>query len=81
MSAEIQSLRGFADSIELRVEDRGSGFDPAEAFMRQGIGLISMRERRQLVNGEFSIQSKPGSGTRIHARVPLQESESQALAG
>jgi PAS domain S-box-containing protein len=74
-------LRGSDDSIELIVEDRGSGFDPAEAFKSQGIGLISMRERLQLVHGELSVQSKPGGGTKIHAHVPLLESASRAMAG
>ena len=75
------SLHGSPDAIELAVEDNGSGFDPTEAFTHQGIGLISMRERLQLVQGELAVQSKPGSGTKIHARVPLQESAFQALAG
>jgi signal transduction histidine kinase len=34
-----------------------------------------MRERLQLVNGEFSIESKAGQGTTIYARVPLATEE------
>ncbi len=64
-------LRRTAESIELRVADQGKGFDQEEALTRQGIGLISMRERLQLVRGELTVTSKPGSGTTIHARVPL----------
>ena len=73
-------LRGTSGAIELTVTDSGRGFEEEEAFSRQGIGLISMRERLQLVNGELSIQTKPGSGTTIRARVPLPKSASQALA-
>jgi len=74
-------LHGTSKAIELTVTDRGRGFEELEALTRQGIGLISMRERLQLVKGELSIQSNSGSGTTIRARVPLQESASQALAG
>jgi signal transduction histidine kinase len=38
---------------------------------RGGLGLISMRERVRLVNGNFVIESKPMGGTTIDVRVPL----------
>ena len=38
----------------------------------RGLGLISMRERLQLVDGEFSIQSEPGHGSTICSLVPLR---------
>jgi len=46
------------------------GFDPAEAFSRHGIGLVSMSERLPLLNGELSIQSKPESGIK-KAKPPI----------
>ncbi len=73
-------LRGRPDGIELSVSDEGTGFNQREAVRSAGLGLISMRERVQLVNGEFSIDSKPGCGTTIHARVPLTEREFRAGA-
>ncbi len=75
------NLQGTGDSIELTVEDFGSGFDEQEAFTRHGLGLISMRERLQLVHGEFSVKSRPGAGTTIRARVPLNADEYRARAG
>jgi len=64
------------------VSDSGIGFDWQEAIHRKGLGLISMRERLRLVNGELSIQSVRGSGTTILARVPYrQEQRSMATAG
>jgi PAS domain S-box-containing protein len=65
-------LRGEAREIYLTVRDRGVGFDQDEAMQSRGLGLISMRERLQLVNGSFAIDSKPGEGTTISARVPLK---------
>jgi two-component system, NarL family, sensor histidine kinase UhpB len=78
-----------ADAREVRVElvrrrregvaavaDDGQGFD-VEEMMRsreRGLGLFGMQERLALVGGQLVIDSSPGHGTRIHARVPSQES-------
>jgi len=64
-------LRGTEGEIQLTVSDQGVGFDTHDAINRHGLGLISMRERIQLVGGEILIHSQPGSGTTIHARVPF----------
>jgi len=65
-------LWGTSEDMNLEVSDRGAGFDLETASKRSpGIGLVSMRERIQLVCGELSIQSARQRGTRIHARVPL----------
>jgi signal transduction histidine kinase len=44
---------------------------PAATTGESGLGLASMRERLRLVNGQFTIESEPGRGTRLEARVPL----------
>ena len=64
-------LRGRPGEIQLIVSDSGIGFDPKEAIDRTGIGLISMKERLGLVNGQCSITSAPGKGTTIYASVPF----------
>ncbi len=74
-------LHATENSIELTVVDFGSGFEEQEAFTRHGLGLISMRERLQLVHGELSVKSQPGAGTMIRARVPLEAAEYSAIAG
>jgi PAS domain S-box-containing protein len=74
-------LRGTEREIQLTVSDLGVGFDPQDAIHRRGLGLISMRERLQLVNGEFSINSQLGSGTTIHARVPFKGTDSLRAVG
>ena len=58
------------DFVHLTIADRGCGFDVGRASIGPGIGLISMRERIKLVNGELSIDSQPSRGTSVHARVP-----------
>ena len=75
------NLRGTEDGIELMVLDEGKGFEEQDAFSRQGLGLISMRERIQMVHGVFDIETHPGAGTTIVARVPLQATQTRAKAG
>ena len=74
-------LQGTGESIELTVTDSGRGFEVQDASTRHGLGLISMRERLQLVCGELSVKSQPGAGTTIRARVPLKTDEYSAIAG
>jgi PAS domain S-box-containing protein len=74
-------VRGTKEGISLAVRDSGIGFDWQDAMNRRGLGLISMRERLRLVNGELSIESEPGRGTTVLARVPLgQKDHSGAIA-
>jgi two-component system, NarL family, sensor histidine kinase DevS len=57
------------ERIDVLVSDDGAGFDPGADL--GGFGLVGMRERVELVGGELQIGSKPGSGTRMVASVPL----------
>jgi signal transduction histidine kinase len=63
--------------IVLEVSDEGRGFTPPpldgpQATERQEhIGLRGMRDRVALVGGDLRIDSAPGEGTRVIARVPL----------
>ena len=61
-----------SNEVHLIVSDTGNGFDVDAAKESRGLGLISMQERIRLVNGTISIESNPGSGTKIHVRVPFE---------
>jgi len=65
------SLDREADEVVLAIRDQGVGFDPELEMYKEGIGLISMRERIGLVRGTLTIQSKPHLGTEITAQVPI----------
>lgn len=69
------SLRCDDLSLCLTVSDEGIGFDPLEVRKMPGLGLSSMRERVQLIQGDFSITSQPGKGTVISVCVPLTKGE------
>jgi signal transduction histidine kinase len=58
----------------VRVEDQGCGFDPNGH--RDGLGLVSMRERLTPLGGEVEIRSRPRKGTVVEARVPLGATKS-----
>ena len=72
------------EEVQLVVQDTGAGFDVEEAKKNRGLGLVSMQERVNLVHGRFSVQSKPGQGTRVFAGVPFvaeNESSREAAPG
>jgi signal transduction histidine kinase len=64
--------------VRLTIMDEGIGFEPTEAEVQQGLGLISMRERIRLVHGDFSVESAPGSGTTIRCGVGTRTMPSQS---
>lgn len=66
------------DSIKLVIRDDGKGFDKGNAKSRDldgGYGLLSMKERVELLNGKLEVTSIPGKGTKIYASIPLQINE------
>jgi signal transduction histidine kinase len=60
-------------SVRLSVSDNGTGFEP-KTLRTQGFGLAGMKERVRAVRGSFSVESKPGQGTRICAEFHLRHS-------
>ena len=76
------ALCATEEEVQLVVRDAGTGFDVEEAKKHRGLGLVSMQERVNLVHGRFSVESKPGQGTRIFAAVPfVAENESSPETG
>ena len=59
------------DSLSIEIQDDGRGFDPNDATDRGGMGLQSMRERAERIDGELEIDSKPGRGSTLRLTVPL----------
>ena len=55
----------------LSVADNGKGILPEEMRKTKSFGLLGMRERALLLDGEVNVHSAPGQGTTITLRVPL----------
>ena len=66
------SVRGTAAEVRVHVVDHGIGFDTQDAVPSGGVGLVAIRERLKLVNGDSVVISRPGEGTRVEAWVPLR---------
>lgn len=61
-------------SVIMTIEDDGVGFDPSTLGMESGkrhLGLISMRERAELLGGALDVYTAPGKGTAIRVSVPV----------
>lgn len=63
------------DTLRLIVADNGRGFDvEAAKACSRGMGLASIRERLELVNGTVEISSAVGQGTTVRINVPIADS-------
>ncbi|MEU7477729.1 sensor histidine kinase [Lentzea sp. NPDC042327] len=62
------TLSYMEDVVTLDVRDDGIGFDLAEPSA--GFGLTAMRHRVSRLSGDLDVESEPGAGTAISARVP-----------
>ena len=77
----VVRLWGTQEEICLSVTDFGTGFDSEAVKESHGLGLVSMEERLELVNGTLYIDSRPNLGTTIYARVPLGAARSIQAVG
>ncbi|MGV3494717.1 MAG: PAS domain-containing sensor histidine kinase [Ramlibacter sp.] len=58
--------------LTLRVVDNGVGFRTTDPRKPQSLGLVGLRERAHLLQGDVRIESTPGAGTRVEARIPME---------
>jgi signal transduction histidine kinase len=65
-------IRCDGGNLELAVEDRGSGIatQASAADPARGMGMVSMRERAELIGGQLEVKRGAGGGTVVHLRVP-----------
>ena len=72
---DIEVKTAEEDCIVVIVRDDGIGFDvdrvTARYDERESLGMLSMKERAEVVHGELSISSHPGEGTSVTLRLPL----------
>jgi len=68
VSLQLEANNG---SLEIVIEDDGSGFDVHQQNKSGHYGLIGMRERARLAGGTLDVVSQPGQGTTLKLRLPL----------
>ena len=57
-------------NVDVTLRDDGAGFDPS--LRTAGFGLVGMRERAELLGGTLRVDSTPGEGTTVRARIPVR---------
>jgi signal transduction histidine kinase len=66
------------DALSVQVTDQGTGFNPDNPLISDtSSGLVGMRERAVLLGGELTIESAPGAGTCLTAKLPLGDTTEQ----
>ncbi|MFO0707075.1 MAG: PAS domain S-box protein [Nitrospira sp.] len=74
-SVAVEAARQDGE-LHLTVRDDGQGFDVERAWKRAGqggsVGLLSMQERLHMFGGEVTLNSRPGAGTTVQIRIPLE---------
>ena len=69
------SVTGSDGEVSVEVADDGPGFDPGALKVDGHFGLDWMRERVELLGGEFEVESAPGQGAVVRASLPLTQLE------
>ena len=77
------NLEFLSNELKLCIHDDGIGFDTEKLNMRideisSGFGIVSMKERVELLGGEMNVCSEPGKGTRLNVIIPFTEEEGVA---
>ncbi|MCC6626729.1 MAG: GAF domain-containing protein [Chloroflexi bacterium] len=75
-ATEVDVVLAFDENrLILTIADNGRGFDDATLARQRtdggGFGLLGMRERARLINGQLEVQSTPGTGTSLLITAPL----------
>ena len=65
------ALAATQSVVSLEIADDGRGFDPATIANREGLGLVSIRERLRAVDGSLIVDTKPSHGTRLEIVISL----------
>lgn len=65
-------VKCYVDQVQIEIADQGPGFDVTHPIESEHLGLIGMRERVESLGGLFSIKSKINEGTKVIARLSLQ---------
>jgi signal transduction histidine kinase len=63
------------DLLKVSTTDNGVGFDAGVAGLKPTLGMSTMRERAEGVDGRLVVESAPGRGTRVSAELPIPRAD------
>ncbi len=64
-------IKSQPEQLSIKIRDNGRGFDSSILGQTRSLGLIGMRERALLIDGEVKIHTAPGQGTQIEICIPM----------
>lgn len=70
INVNLAANKGF---LSLSIKDNGKGFITSGIEKKKTLGILGMKERIQIIKGEYVISSVPGSGTTVQVKIPLQD--------
>ena len=73
-------VRRIGERLMLKVGDNGQGLKPDRARQRGSFGLLGMRERALLLDGELNVESGGRGGTTVTATIPLANRRARSRA-
>ena len=68
-------IKPMKQALLLEVSDNGRAFSVQRVMAgkeHRRLGLLGMRERIEMIRGQFSVESVPGRGTRVCAQIPFR---------
>ncbi|MFH1726181.1 MAG: ATP-binding protein [Elusimicrobiota bacterium] len=71
-------MHASSERITLTVKDEGVGFRTDE-LKGDSLGILSMRERAELLGGDFKLTAEPGKGTEVRVSMPISAAESNQV--
>jgi PAS domain S-box-containing protein len=60
------------DNLTMSIYDDGKGFDTSVLGSTKTLGIMGMKERTMMIDGEYTITSAPGKGTKVIVKVPMK---------
>ncbi len=70
------AVKRTMQGVSMLIEDDGVGFDPSHLGIdseKRHLGLISMKERAEILGGTLEVYTAPNAGTTIQVHVPIAE--------
>lgn len=73
-ASEVRLQLDLGDTaIKVMVDDNGKGFDPEILKERTNMGIKLIRDRVEMLGGDFQLNTRIGEGTRVLFTIPLRE--------
>jgi signal transduction histidine kinase len=71
LAIHVYTVTNEQEELIVEISDSGQGFDLQDPSVYERLGMVGMRERVELLGGQFELHSAEGHGTTIRAILPL----------